>query len=133
MKKRFQYLLLPIITLILEILPYGAVCNFAPSPTKRVRKTFSYFDLIPFGYANFAPFLTAIITCAILAFLLAYWFTGKDRMFAIAKGLLWVGTALSLCPLFYGANFFSVVGCLITITLVAQLALMLFSHKLNIK
>ena len=69
MKKRFQYLLLPIITLILEILPYGAVCNFAPSPTERIRKTFSYFDLIPFGYANFAPFLTAIITCAILAFL----------------------------------------------------------------
>ena len=133
MKKRFKYLLLPIITLILEILPYGAVCNFAPSPTERIRKTFSYFDLIPFGYANFAPFLTAIITCAILAFLLAYWFTGKDRMFAIAKGLLWVGTALSLCPLFYGANFFSVVGCLITITLVAQLALMLFSQKLNKK
>ena len=133
MKKRFKYLLLPIITLILEILPYGAVCTFAPSPTERIRKTFSYFDLIPFGYANFAPFLTAIITCAILAFLLAYWFTGKDRMFAIAKGLLWVGTALSLCPLFYGANFFSVVGCLITITLVAQLALMLFSRKLNKK
>ena len=133
MKKRFKYLLLPIITLILEILPYGAVCTFAPSPTERIRKTFSYFDLIPFGYANFAPFLTAIITCAILAFLLAYWFTGKDRMFAIAKGLLWVGTAVSLCPLFYGANFFSVVGCLITITLVAQLALMLFSRKLNKK
>ena len=28
MKKRFLYLLLPIVALILEILPYGAVCIF---------------------------------------------------------------------------------------------------------
>lgn len=45
MKQRFLYLLLPIITLILEILPYGAVCVFAPSPTEQVKKTFSYFDI----------------------------------------------------------------------------------------
>lgn len=38
MKKRFLYLLLPIITLILEILPYGAVCIFAPSPTEQVKR-----------------------------------------------------------------------------------------------
>ena len=49
MKKRFLYLVLPIITLILEALPYGAVCIFATSPTDRIRETFSYFDLTPFG------------------------------------------------------------------------------------
>ena len=29
MKKRLTYLILPVVTLILEILPYGAVCQFA--------------------------------------------------------------------------------------------------------
>ena len=70
MKKRFLYLVLPIITLILEVLPYGAVCIFASSPTDRIRETFSYFDLTPFGYANFAPLFTAIITCLVFILLL---------------------------------------------------------------
>ena len=68
MKKRFLYLILPIITLILEALPYGAVCIFASSPTEKHRETFSYFDLTPFGYANFAPLFTAIITCSLQRF-----------------------------------------------------------------
>ena len=28
--------------------------KFATSPTERVKETFSYFSLTPFGYANFA-------------------------------------------------------------------------------
>ena len=68
MKKRIPYLLLPLITLILEILPYGAVCNFA-TETRRIRELYSYFDLTPYGYANFAPFLTALLTCIILVLL----------------------------------------------------------------
>ena len=66
MKKRLLYLFLPIVTLILEILPYGAVCNFANPEGKPWRMTFSYFDLTPFGYANFAPFLTAITEAPVL-------------------------------------------------------------------
>ena len=59
MKKRALYLILPIVTLVLECLPFGAVCNFALDQGETVRKTFSYFDPVPFGYANFAPLLTA--------------------------------------------------------------------------
>ena len=79
MKKRLLYLILPIITLILEILPYGAVCNFAHPETDgtigRFRELYSYFDLLPFGYANFAPLLTAIVTCFVFLFLVIYCFT----------------------------------------------------------
>lgn len=39
MKKRMCYLILPIITLILECLPYGAVCVFDASPAEYVRGT----------------------------------------------------------------------------------------------
>ena len=121
MKKRFLYLLLPIVTLILEILPYGAVCVFAPSPTETVRETFSYFDLLPFGYANFAPLLTSVATCAILALLVVYLFTGGHRVMTATKVLVDVAVLLSLCPLLLGVRYYSVVGAIITLSLVAEL------------
>ena len=129
MKKRFVYLVLPIITLILEVLPYGAVCIFASSPTDRIRETFSYFDLTPFGYANFAPFLTALITCLIFVLLFIYWLKG-NTVFAIkAKNILYVAAVMSLGPLVFGLSYFSVVGALITTCLIAELLLLQFRIK----
>jgi len=129
MKRRLLVLILPIITLILEILPYGAVCNFARPEGEPWRKTFSYFDLTPFGYANFAPFLTALVTCIILILLLVYLFTDKPRVISVTKVFLCIATVLSLCPLLYGINFFSVVGALITASLIAELVLLLVADK----
>lgn len=129
MKKRLLYLIFPIVTLILEILPYGAVCNFANPEGDPWRKTFSYFDLTPFGYANFAPFLTAITTCVMLVLLLLYLFTDKTKIITSTKVLLCVGVVLSLCPLLFGTNFFSVVGALITTSLIAELVLLFVAIK----
>ena len=137
MKKRFLYLILPIITLILEILPYGAVCNFMRPPSEvnpdapvgHFRELYSYFDLTPFGYANFAPLLTAILTCAILIMLLIYLFTGKQGIASATKVMVGIGVLLSLCPLLFGINFFSVVGALITVSLIAEFILMQFTMK----
>ena len=64
--KKISLVVLPAITIALEILPLGAVCIFAPSPTERAKETFSYFSPIPFGYANFAPLITAVLTVVIL-------------------------------------------------------------------
>ena len=125
------YLILPVITLILEILPYGAVCNFARPEGDPWRKTFSYFDLTPFGYANFAPLLTAITTCVILGVLLAYLFTDQYRMIILARVLLCIAAALSLCPLLYGIVFFSVVGALITVSLLVELILLFVNVKVT--
>ena len=124
MKKRFLYLVLPIITLILEVLPYGAVCIFASSPTDRIRETFSYFDLTPFGYANFAPLFTAIITCLVFILLLVYCVKGNVRFAIKAKNILYVAAVMSLGPLVFGLSYFSVVGALITTCLIAELLLL---------
>ena len=124
MKKRFVYLVLPIITLILEILPYGAVCVFAPSPTERIKETFSYFDLTPYGYANFAPLITAIITCVVFLLLVIYCFTGKERLARMAKGVLCVGAVVSFGPLLFGIDYFSVVGLLISLSLMGEFLLL---------
>ena len=134
MNKRFLYLILPIVTVVLEILPYGAVCNFANPEGEPWRKTFSYFDLTPFGYANFAPFLTAIVTCAVVISLLVYAISNRPRAKTVATALLCAGSVLSLCPLLSGINYFSLVGALITVTLFAELVLLLipFKRKKNI-
>lgn len=129
MKKRFVYLLLPVITLILEILPYGAVCIFSTSPTETIKETFSYFDLIPFGYANFAPLLTAIITCLIFVLLLIFCIKGNVRMAVIAKNILYVAFIMSLGPLIFGIEYFSLVAGLITLSLVGELLLLQFTIK----
>ena len=128
MKKRIPYLLLPLITLILEILPYGAVCNFA-TETRRIRELYSYFDLTPYGYANFAPLITAVLTCIILVLLAVWCFTGKRQIMTAAKVLLAVGAVLSLCPLLLGIDCFSVVGALISLSLLAEFHLVYFKFK----
>ena len=124
MKKRLPYLILPIITLILEILPYGAVCNFANPEGEPWRQTFSYFDLTPFGYANFAPFLTALITCLIFVLMLVFCIKGNVRTAVKAKNLLYAAVVMSLGPLVFGFAYFSLVAGLITLSLIAQLMLL---------
>ena len=129
MKKRILYLILPLITLILEILPYGAVCNFASGPDQIHRETFSYFDLVPFGYANIAPLVTAIITCIVLLLVVIYCITGKQQFAAKARNLLCVCSVISLGPLLFGIRYFSLVGALITVSLIAELILIHLTVK----
>ena len=124
MKKKFLCLLFPIIALILKILPYGAVCTFAISPTETVRETFSYVELVPFGYANFAPFVTAIITCIITLLLVIYCFTGNEQLVRMVKSILCVGVIISFGPLLFGIAFFSVVGLLISLSLIGKFILL---------
>lgn len=138
MKKRLLLLALPIITLILEIIPYGAVCNFARPATDgsigHFRKLYSYFDMTPFGYANFAPLITAILSCFVLLLVMIYSITGKKRLLSLVKNALPICIVISLFPLLYGIRFFSLVGALITISLLAELLLLhSFSRKQVIK
>ena len=120
-KKGLQYLILPVITVILELLPYGAVCNFANPEGDPWRETFSYFDLTPFGYANFTPLLTAVITCIVLALLIIYTLSGKRGWALAARNILAMGVVVSLGPLMFGISYFSMVGGLITAALAAEI------------
>lgn len=129
MKKRLLYLILPVITLVLEILPYGAVCNFANPDGGPWRQTFSYFDLTPFGYANFAPFLTALATCLIFVLLVVYCVNGKVAIAGAAKKLLVVAGLLSLGPLLLGISYYSLEAGLITLSLFGELLFLRFTVK----
>lgn len=129
MKKRLLCIVFPAIALILEILPFGAVCNFAVSPEKIQRKTFSYFSLIPYGYANFTPFITAMITCVVIVLLLVYCFRGKHSIAKASKVLTGVGAVVSFGQFFLGLNYISIVSVLISIALVVGFILLHFKLK----
>ena len=124
--KRWLYLLFPISALTLEMLPYGAALNFMlPSmtegePARRFRELYSYFDLMPFGYGNFAPLFTAVLTVITAILLAIYCVSGKTgllRPIAVVSG---IAVIVSLCPLCLGIHFYSAVGGLITLSLAAQ-------------
>ena len=70
--------------IVLEALPDSAVLVFG-TESGSVREEYSYFDTLPFGYADVWPLLTAILTCAAAAVSLA-------AVFCRVKGFvyLWV-------------------------------------------
>lgn len=127
--KKISLVVLPAITIALEILPLGAVCIFAPSPTERVKETFSYFSTIPFGYANFAPLITAILTVAI--FLLSLFSLKKNSVLKALFVLSIITVVVSLLPLMYGLNYYTFVGAFITVTLVIESILAKIQQKIK--
>ena len=116
--KKVCLAVLPALTIVLELLPLGAVCIFATSPTERVKETFSYFSLTPFGYANFAPLITATLTVAI--FLLSLFSLKKNSVLKALFVLSIITVVVSLLPLMYGLNYYTLVGAFITVTLLIE-------------
>lgn len=104
--------------IILELLPYGAVCNFAVSPEAGggyVRETYSYFDMLPLGYANIGPFITAVLSCV----LVTLWICGivfeSEGYYFICLALITGAAAFtSVMPVFQGLHYGSAVGIMIT-------------------
>ena len=128
MKKKLTMLCTTLIALVLEILPYGAVCNFANPEGEPWRRTYSYFDLTPFGYANFAPFITALLTCALIAIILISIII-KKPLRALVLTVSTTATVFSLAPLLYGISFFSIVGAFISVALALTTAVAFIKGK----
>lgn len=103
---------------VLEFLPYGVVMTFADGPDKTFQITTAYFDLLPFGYGNFFPLITAVLTFTVA--------------FGVLASILWKGrlprlqNAVYLCciltlgcsavSLLFGMTF---VGTMISVSLLA--------------
>ena len=104
-----------IVILVLELLPYGAVLHFGNPEGEPFRETFSYFDLIPYGYANFGPFITAILTCVLLVMTIINLFADNGKNKSTIKIVSFVTLIISLAPLL--VNCYSVVGGIISVLL----------------
>lgn len=133
MKKNILYKLIIIsvlvITLTLEIIPYGAVLNFSTDGGTIIRETYSYFSLTPFGYANFGPLLTGIITVLLIILTAIFLFKENTIIFKVIMYLSILTFLFSLLPLQYGLSGFSVIGLFISLFLLTELILLFVLKK----
>ena len=113
--KKSLFVILPLVALILELLPYGAVLNFANPDGEPWRNTYSYFSMMPFGYANIGPFITAILTCVLLVLVAIYLFKPRKGMNTAILNVSGFATAASLMPLMFGFDYITVIGVIITL------------------
>ena len=131
-KNKFLALLFPMIALILELLPNGVTMRFnAPLGKQPFITHTSYFDLLPLGYANFAPMFTAILTIILLITLLLYVVKGTPKLWKTSKIVSLVAVILSLCPMIFSS--YTLIGGLISISLFAEFLYLVFKKSSNTK
>ncbi len=106
-----------IVILVLELMPYGAVLHFGNPEGEPLRETFSYFDMTPYGYANFGPFITAILTCVLLVISIINLLVDNDKIKTTIKIVALIALVASLAPLI--VNCYSVLGGAISILLLS--------------
>ena len=125
MKRKLLLLTLPVITILLETLPAGVkMCFMGPNQQEYFTEYYSYFDTFPIGYAMFSPILTAVISCLILALLIIYCFVSNSSLLKAIKVLLCVAIGLSLCHLIFGFKYLTLVGGLVTLSMIVELILL---------
>lgn len=109
--------------LVLEVLPNGVILQWWAPPGEPARYTrFSYFSLIPFGYATFTPFITAVMTVAVTIFTVIVMLL--DKRFTKPRNALFVciivTAVISACNFLYNVGSVTMVGVLITLALVVS-------------
>ena len=114
MKKRLLLIYLPIMTLALEGLPMGTVMYFGNPDGDPFRQTFSYFDPIHWGYADFAPNLTALLTCTLAILAVIGAIRGTKRLLGATVTIAMIAAAFSLLTIFFG---FTLIGLSVSLLL----------------
>ena len=119
MKKRLLLIYLPIMTLALEGLPMGTVMYFGNPSGEPHRQTFSYFDPIHWGYADFAPNLTALLTCTLAILAVIGAIRGTKRLGRATVTVAVLAAVFSLLVLWVGFTFIALgVSLLLLLTAV---------------
>ncbi len=125
MKRKITLAVLSVIAIILEILPYGAALSFANPEGEPFYKTYSYFSLVPFGYANFGPLITALLTVTLLILAIIFIFKQIKIIKMTFLFTSFLAVLFSLSPFVYGLSYFTPLGAIISITLLSQFLLIL--------
>ena len=128
-RRKIIVLCLLAVTIVLEFLPYGAVIIFGNPDGTRNRETFSYFDLRPYGYANFAPLITAILTSVLFIMFLVYMFNNNPELYKRVKGVSIATVIVSFMPLLRGVKNYTVTGFAISVALLLVFIILQLKDK----
>lgn len=127
-KTKIIFLILCVCSLVLEALPYGAVCRFA-TPEETYTETFSYFSLVPYGYANFGPFITAVTTCILFIFAIVLFTSVGRKVIGAARIISIISVVASLLPLMFGIDCYNFVSLTISLLMIAQFIVIMIISK----
>lgn len=100
-KRKLLSLIILVIILVLELLPYGAVMSYTQPEVGTMTKTLSCFSLISFRQGNVYPLITAILTCIMLVLSLIYFVKPIASLGLIMKAILLVSILTSIAPIRY--------------------------------
>ena len=107
--RKIILLVLSIVSLILELLPYGVIFRTETPEGHLERYTYSYFNLIPFQNGNVGPFLTAICTCLLCVLCITLLLLKKDTM-QISKIAFVITFVASFIALIHDLTSFSILS-----------------------
>ncbi|MCD7822602.1 MAG: hypothetical protein LUG86_01060 [Oscillospiraceae bacterium] len=123
-------MVLAVIAIILEALPGGAVLIFSDGSGSGIVSTYSYFSLTPFGYANFAPLITGIMTIAILIMVVVGFIKAGGRKLRTATIVVnALAVLVSISPLIYGIHYYNTIGAAVTAVLVLMLGMVVMAKN----
>ena len=105
--------------LILELLPGGVVLRFANPEGEPWVHIYSHFDMTPFGYANFGPFIAAILTCVLLVFAVIYFFKPRKGLNTAIMNVSGFAAVAAFAPILFGVKYLTVISVLVGALLVA--------------
>lgn len=126
-KRKFLLAELPVLALILELLPWGVVMRFAnPNGDPWIKET-SYFSLLPFGYANIGPLLTAVFTCGLLVLLVFYLIKENRTMLKTCAVLSAAAAMTSFFSVFFLS--YTLISGGISVCLIAETLVLLWNVK----
>ena len=113
--KTFLAFLTSLCALALELTPWGAVLRFGQPDGGTIRETYSYFSLVPYGYANFFPLMTAILTVLLLVWFVIAFLIKKPKAENTRFYLAVVAGIFSFMPIIQGN--YSLTGFVISVFL----------------
>ena len=130
MKLKRQLLsVLPLATLILELLPNGVVLRFANPDGDPWVRTYCHFDLTPFGYANFGPLIAAVLTCMLLLLVVIYLIKPRKGLNTAIMNVSGFAAVAAFGPLMFGTEYLTVIGIVVGLLLVATFGACFMKEK----
>lgn len=124
-----------VIAIVLEALPYGVKLKFIAEGQNTIWRSYSYFDITPFGYGSFTPIITAVLT-VLLAAASVISLIIKRNTPTLNRTLFTVEVItaiISVFPALYGLDYITPIGCFITLTLAVSVVFCLFANILSIQ